>query len=463
MPPPIGSRAPSVLLFLLLLLPYAYFNDGTGWNQRSRLAELHAVVIQRSVNIDFYHEVTGDKALVNGHYYSEKAPAIAFLALPAFAVTVAAQRVLGVDPDREAGWEFSQWLTTACSVSLLAALGGVAFFSLLRRSMSPHRALAGTLAVFLGTLTWPYATALFAHSGTIGLLSIAMWCVLDEEGRSRNRDLLGGLCAGLAVAAEYPAVFAAGGLAVILVLADWKRALRFCLAALPAALLIMLKNYVVTGNPLTLSYGSNPEFPVETAANHFGHRIPGIDDVTGVLFSEYRGLFFWSPVLLMAVPGLVKLARTARPVAIVIVAVFLLQLVQVAGFYRWFGGNSIGARYLSPAIPFLGFAAAHGIDRFPKAGAALTAVSVALMAMVTAIDIAPVGEVTRPLMEIYLPRVMEEGFAKNLGTALGLPPLTSLDVLAVLMVAIGMQLGLALEAPSGDLTRTAASPPDRTG
>ena len=464
-------RAPSTLLFVLLLLPYAYFNDGSGWNQRSRLAELHSVVLERTLSIDRYHEVTGDKALIDGHYYSEKAPATALLALPAFGLTVLAQQALHIDPDREAGWNFSQWVATVGSVGTIAALGGMAFFSLLRRSMSAHHALVGTLAVFLGSLTWPYATALFAHAATIGLLSIAMWCVLDVSGREggggkpsglpsereggggkpsglpseRPRDILGGFCAGLAVACEYPAVFGCAGLALIVGRAGRQRALRFCLAALPGVLLILLKNYLITGSPWTVSYGSKPEFPGETAANNFGYGLPTVHSLSGLLFSEYRGLFYWSPVLLMAVPGLVAIGRRSAALAATIVAVFGLQLIQMSSFYNWFGGNAIGARYLSPAVPFLGLAAAHGINRLPKTGAALTAISVGLMAMVTAIDIAPLQDAMRPFRDFYLPRLLDAQFAPNLGTVLGLPPMASLDVLAVIMLLVGWRLLRALD------------------
>jgi hypothetical protein len=450
-------RAPSTLLFVFLLLPYAYFNDGSGWNQRSRLAELHSVVLKRTLSIDHYHEVTGDKALIDGHYYSEKAPATALLALPVFAATVMVQQALHIDPDREAGWDFSQWLSTVGSVGTIAALGGVAFFSLVRRSMSAHHALLGTLAVFLGSLTWPYATALFAHAATIGLLSIAMWCVLDVGGGhqagwgkpsglpSEPRDVLGGFCAGLAVACEYPAVFGCAGLALIVARAGRGRALRFCRATLPAVALILLKNYLVTGSPWTVSYGSKPEFPGETAANNFGYGFPTLNSLSGLLFSEYRGLFYWSPVLLMAVPGLVAIGRKSAVLAATIVVVFLLQLIQMSSFYNWFGGNAIGARYLSPAVPFLGLAAAHGINRLPKTGAALTALSVGLMAMVTAIDIAPLQDAMRPFRDFYLPRLLDADFAQNLGTVLGLPPMTSLDVLAVIMLLVGWRLLRALE------------------
>jgi hypothetical protein len=97
-------------------------------------------------------------------------------------------------------------------------------------------------------------------------------------------------------------------------------------------------------------------------------------------------------------------------------------------------------------VPFLGLAAAHGIHRFPRIGISLAAISIALMALVTTIDIAPLQDVTRPLMTFYLPRLQAEAFAPNLGTALGLPPLTSIDLLAVLMLFIGWQLARSLDA-----------------
>ena len=457
----------SFLVFAFLLLPYAYFNYPEGWNQVSRLAELHAIVNKGSVSIDAYHELTGDKALVNGHYYSEKAPATAVLALPVFSATVMIQRAIGVDPDRHKGWFVSEWITTVGSVGIIAALGGVMFFRLLRRSMSGETAFVGTAAVFLGTLVWPYATALFAHAGTVGLLSIALALIVDVEQTDRKRQMIAGLCAGLAVASEYPAVIGAAALTALALRAGPSVALRFCLAALPAALLIMTKNYLVTGSALTVSYGTNPNFQGETPADNFGHHWPTLESLHGVLFSEYRGLFFWSPVLLMAIPGLMYLSRTAPVVAACIGGAIALQMLQAAGFYRWWGGNSVGARYMSPAIPFLGYAAAHGIKWFPKIGTTLAAVSVAMMAMVVSIDIAPIEDIKRPLMEIYLPRLQSGEFAPNLGTAIGLPPLTSVDLIAIVSLLIGAEIwrrSVTESAGRVDIAEPpAASPHDRPG
>ena len=50
----------------------------------------------------------------------------------------------------------------------------------------------------------------------------------------------------------------------------------------------------------------------------------------GLLWGEYRGLFFWCPVLLMAIPGLVILFRKHPPVAWMIAVVLAFILLQVS-------------------------------------------------------------------------------------------------------------------------------------
>lgn len=434
------STRTGFLLFVFLFLPYVYFNHSDGWNQGARIAQLHAVVRQGTLSIDAYHHITGDKALINGHYYSEKAPAISLLALPAFAVTVAVQSMLGADPDAEPAWRVSQWVATAGSVAIVAAAGGVFFFALLLPSLGASAALLATIALFLGSLTFPYATALFAHAGTIGLLAMTMWSVLSPAPSSRGRDYFGGLCAGLAIASEYPAVFPCGVLGLYLASRDFGRAVRFGVAMAPAAALILVNNYLSTGSPLVLGYGSNAAFPEISSGNFFGFNLPSMKAATGLLWGEYRGLWFWSPVLLMALPGIAVLARESRALAVVVTVSVGLTLLQAASFSGWTGGNAVGPRYLTPAIPMIGLAAAYGIRRFPKTGALLTLVSVLVMGMVTAIAIDPPQEVAQPLREYFLVRIQQDRFVANLGTLLGLSPLPSLLALVALMAPAGWLL-----------------------
>jgi hypothetical protein len=431
-------RTSATLLFLALFVPYSYFNHSDGWNQGVRLAELHALVLKGTLRIDDYISYTGDRALIDGHYYSEKAPAIVLVALPPFAVTVGLQKAIGLDPDAPPATRWSEWITTALSIGILTALGGVAFYALLVELFDALTAVVATFALFLGSITFPYATSLFAHAGTVGLIAIALWGAVGAA--SRRRDVLAGLAAGFAVASEYPAIFPGAAIGLYLASRDPKRMLRYGLATVPAAALILLNNYAISGSPFKLSYGENPLFPELSASTSYGFNAPDPAIMRAVLWGEYRGLVFWSPVALMAIPGFIDMARKNRGLAIMTASGCALLLLQVAAFYSWFGGNAIGPRYLASALPLIGLAAAFGIKRFPEVGIVLTLVSIALMGMVTAIAIDPPQDVLTPLQSFYLPRIDQGRWADNLGTLLGLPLSLSLVVPAAFAAAAAWRL-----------------------
>lgn len=417
------------LLFLAFFVPFSYFNHSDGWNQGVRLAELHAIVLKGTLRIDDYLSYTGDRALIDGHYYSEKAPAMALAALPSFAITVGVQKLLGVDSDAAPAARVSAWIATVSSVGLLAAIGGVAFYALIEAKFGALTAVLATFGVFLGSITFPYATALFSHAGTIGLLSIALWAAMVSG--ARQRDAIAGLAAGVAVASEYPAVFPCAAIGLYLGSRDPRRMWRFGLATLPAAALILVNNYAISGSPLKLGYGANPLFPELAAATSYGFSTPDAGAMRAVLWGEYRGLLFWSPVLGMAVIGFVDMFRKDRAIAMLSAASIIMILLQVSAFSTWFGGNAIGPRYLAPALPFIGLAAAYGIKRWPELGLLLVVASIGLMGLVTAIAIDPPGDVRTPLRSFYWARLEQGRWADNLGRLIGLPLWASLIVPAV--------------------------------
>jgi hypothetical protein len=433
---PIRTRY--ALVFLALFVPFGYFNHSDGWNQGVRIAELHAIVLKRTIRIDAYHELTGDKAYIDGHYYSEKAPAMVAFALPAFAATVSIQRALGLDPDAQPAWRASEWIATAASVGLLAALGGVAFFALLVERFDPFTAVLGTFGLFLGSITWPYATSLFAHAGTIGLLCIALWAALSKP--APRLDFIAGLAAGFAVASEYPGVIPCAVLGLYLGYTSLPRMWRYGLGTIPAALLILANNYATTGSPLSVSYGANANFPEISTGNAMGFNQPNLEVMLALFVGEYRGLFFWCPVLILSIAGLVELLRNEPAIAVMVTVVTVMILVQVASFFMAFGGNAFGPRYLAPALPFIGLAAAYGINRWPEPALVLLVVSIVLMLGVTAIAIDPPADVLAPLESFFLVRLREQRFAENLGSVIGAPLWLSLVVPLLVPIAAAWHL-----------------------
>src|SRR5256712_13515877 len=95
----------ALLISAVAFISYAYFYQGGGWNQNSRFDLVRAILERGTLRIDAYQENTGDKALFNGHYYSDKAPGLALLALPAAAASRPGLRALGVDPASPRGLE----------------------------------------------------------------------------------------------------------------------------------------------------------------------------------------------------------------------------------------------------------------------------------------------------------------------------------------------------------------------
>jgi hypothetical protein len=102
----------------------------------------------------------------------------------------------------------------------------------------------------------------------------------------------------------------------------------------------------------------------------------------GVLFSVRKGLFFWTPLLLLAVVGLAFLRRTARPIFLASVVYLSVAVWVVASWSVWWYGDSFGMRALIDEIPVfaLGLAALVEVARGAIARAAL-GVAVGLMTL----------------------------------------------------------------------------------
>ena len=143
-------RARALLIAAVLFISYAYFYEGGGWNQNSRFDMIRAIIEQRTLRIDAYHGNTGDKALYQGHYYSDKAPGLALLALPAVAAVRPILRMAGVNPVSPRGVVIMSYFATLFGVSLPTALACACLFLISAASVSRRRnsASGSTMVLF---------------------------------------------------------------------------------------------------------------------------------------------------------------------------------------------------------------------------------------------------------------------------------------------------------------------------
>jgi hypothetical protein len=459
-------RRASLPLFALVFGTYAYFYQAGGWNQNSRFDLTRAVVEQGTLSIDAFQENTGDKAERDGHWYTDKAPGLSLLAVPAYALVHAV---------RSGAVVAGSYLATVFAVALPSALAALQLFALARSiGLSAAWAAALTLAYALGTLALPYSTIFYGHqlSAALGLSAFALvW--------RRRAPLLAGLLLGLAVAVDYTSVILVIGVMGYAVAKLGARGVLWLIAGgVPIALALGAYHAAAFGHPLALPY----EFVLQEHRRmgwFMGIAGPDPRVMGALLVGRYRGLFYGSPWLVAGIPGLVVLARRGfRREAITCGGIVLAYLVLNAGLVDWPGGWAMGPRYLIPAIPFLAIGAMGLVLAWPAgaptrrvlagAGGAAVAVSFALMLMGTAVRPDVPLTIARPFTQFVIPSFWHGRVARsnhaidgegvsgvqaawNLGHLVGLQRLPTLLPLAAWMALTGWWLVREVRAEDGAL------------
>lgn len=467
------------VLALVLLGTYAYFVPAPAWNQNSRFALTRALVERHTTVIDPDHETTGDKSYKDGHFYCDKAPGASMLAAVPYAIFYGVRRWVGAElpgvrvipldprdaasgraPEPEArgpgdrlvynrAHRLGLWIAGLGSVGVISVVGAIALWLLAMRQTAGRvpAATACALAYGLATPAFPYSTALYGHQlcGALVLVAFAATVLPRPGNGDRGTALVTGAALGLAVATEYPAAIAAVVLGILWIVRHGPRCVPWIAAgALGPALLLAAYHLAAFGHPLRTGYDYVwlSEF-AEGMRVRYGIGTPDPRVVLEILFGSYRGLFYLSPVLLLASWGLVaqldpksRNAALGRAPIVAAIAIAIAFVLLNAGYYMWDGGAAIGPRHVVPMLGLLALGFAPAIATVPRAFAVLAWLSAAQMLLATA-AMPEAPQHGDPLWEFALGHVLErdastDALASNLGLVLGLPSAASLLPLLVL-------------------------------
>ena len=301
---------------------------------------------------------------------------VAVLAAPAYVIAHALTLWMGMPADG-----FSFLYEHAAGLCGVAAFGlGLAMLRrVLLRSYPPAIVAATLLVIGLGTNLIHYATwdPLYSHAYSFALISTLLYVIpLWYEAPSTRRSLLLGAVAGLVVLVRHPnALF----LLLILLFGLQRRSepvrepavaaarRRQATIAVVAGLAVIapqvLLYQIITGRWLVSAYRGQ--------SFDFAH-----PQLAGVLFSVTKGLFFWSPVLLLAIAGLPAMRGTARPWRTPVAVVLAAHTYLVASWWDWQFGSSYGHRAFTDAL---------GLMAVPMAAALQFAAARRRVAIVTSV------------------------------------------------------------------------------
>jgi len=437
----VGSE---LAVFLLLLCAYSYFIQPSQANALSRYNLVRALADDRSIIVDRYADNTIDKIRRDGHFYSDKAPGVSVLALPAYLVVSAFERLLAAGRALEETHRV--YLLTVAAVALPSALLGVLLLWVLEclAPGAPGNPLL-VLGYGLGTIAFSFSTLLFGHqlAALLGFAAFALLLRARLGARGWLAVAAAGLLAGLAILGEYPAALTFGLLLLYIVLGvrSVRLTLAFLAGAVPALAALALYDTLAYGAPWKTPSCClvNPEF-AGAAQGLNGVGMPNPAALLDLLVAG-KGLLVGSPFLVLAPVGLALLwrERRFRPEAVLLALVVVVYLLYNAGYYLPFGGWTPGPRFLLPALPFAVAALAPLGAR--RAGLALLVPlllwSFATIWAATATAVFIPDDWAFPLGDVWLPALEQGRVVHNLGRLLfGLDGVLSLAPLAAL-VALG--------------------------
>jgi hypothetical protein len=319
-------------------------DQGANDNTMARAASVASMVDRGTLAITPIHELTGDKALVNGRYYSDKAPLPTFVVLPFHALAVWSGLITPGD-NGTIGPALLRLGGFICGSIPLALIITLLWIVLRERSdiLPLNTALLATLPLF-GSFLFVYSGSFYNH------LPGALFALLGARAVHQEKPLLVGLWGGCAFLCEsvlllLPALWGAQWL----LQKRWRYLVPLAVGLLPAVVGTMAHNMAVTGNPLTFPNAYAANYDAMHTGYGFGTWQP--EAFHGMLITDYRGLLFYMPILLL---GPWTLPRSMRASEFLRDPFVLPSLLLVAAFLThatWWGGWTYGPRYImAPAL-----------------------------------------------------------------------------------------------------------------
>jgi hypothetical protein len=309
------------------------------------------------------------------------------------------------------------------------------------------------LAIWLGTIAFPFSTLFFSHQLTAALLALA-FCLIFQlrqgitlPGRAYAAAGAAGFLIGFSVTTEYPTAILAGLLSLYFLWTaffQWKvppkrKAMIIAFWILGGAIgggALIAYNLAAFGKPFYLAYEalarSDSPFPMHShgwvgmqwpGGKQFVHAVAAfmIFPPVGLLYIVVRGgwVYACNPVLWLALPGLVIMLwkKEWRAEGVLITAMTAAYILFLSCYgtsiYDWAGASYLGPRHIIPLLPFLALPLYFGAVRLRFIFYPLCALSVFYMLIATAIEPRSPTPFEIPARDFFLPDYLRGRLAQN--------------------------------------------------
>ncbi|HLF25146.1 MAG TPA: glycosyltransferase family 87 protein [Anaerolineae bacterium] len=373
----LAQRATGAILFIACLLLWAALTKvhTHSWQEESRMATVQALVEQGTFAIDHTEfNRTGDKVLVNDHFYSDKTPLLSVAAAGVYAILhngfglTLDPTICVPDADPSACRAFGPaglrltafyWLTLIFVGAASALLIALFWKALLMRGLSGSAATGLALALGLASPIAPYSIVFAGHVPAALSLFAGFWLLTLAP--SRPRFFWAGLLISLAANIDLTLAVFLVAFGVYVFASQRRGVVPFALGALLPFGASAIINYAAAGTLAPLYFDPKAYDFFGTVLNKTVGGTAGFYSLDFGLRYAYdllvgrRGLFSFTPLLVFAVAGLWRALRNRcaalRPLAVAALAGSLAFTLYLILRTDNFGGTAWGTRWFVPLIP----------------------------------------------------------------------------------------------------------------
>jgi hypothetical protein len=470
-----------VFIAVILFANYVYFLPRwADWSQNSRLDLTLAIVDKGTLSIEDYYKNTGDYALFEGRHYLDKAPGPSLLAVPIYfiikpillsypinqLINKIAESPSFQSTLKEGGsgllsdkvyFQIVLYIITLILASIPTVITGILLFRFLNAIGCTNLWSTSIVLIYgLATNAFTYAGGFYSHQlCAVFLFSSFYIGFLIRKGliliNPRIWLFFAGLMLGFSLISEYPTFLMAFVIFIYIIFViskihkfSWFPFL--ILGGLIPGILLMGYNFAIFHTLLPVGYEYSALYQEQHSVGLISLTYPHIDALWGITFGSFRGLFYVSPITILALCGIL-IGWKHKP--------FLLEWAvcasNVISFFifnsssvMWQGGFSVGPRYLVPMLPFLmvglGFLSILIIKQKLFIWLAfLLAIWSAIIIWIETISGQSYPDWTQvPLINYSLPRLLANDIARNLGMIVGLHGWVSLLPLFIFMIVLSI-------------------------
>lgn len=319
---------------------------------RATLATARALVTTGSLAIDNGFAVDDGyvpsaKIGTDGRAYAKYGVGAALAYVPAVVIAEGVSRAFGTGPA----------LATAITFSflnpLLVGATLVLVYALARRVGVDHGgASLAVVALGVGSFAWWLAVSDTSEPLQMLLVVASTAVVLDASSlRHEGREWTVGVLLGALVLVRVLLVVTVPAFLAVGTWRAWRQRrspsdaahalVRLSAPLVAAGVLLLLANTARWGHPFDTGYAK----PMMTSTL--------ADGLYGLVASPTKGIVFYAPFVVLALPGLVALRRRAPDLVALVAAAVVPLLLATAIYFEWGGGWCWGPRYLSPVLPLL--------------------------------------------------------------------------------------------------------------